>query len=171
MKRVGCDPHAMTSKVASLKKRPTGHMRANIEECHDANEEHDASSNTPPCKVGIEDMLRHKQDRDIRIDMKDKIGLLKGWVGPRALTSKVGVSEGIWACDSRVKSVHMKYKCSPSLVSTEHRTDNARHRMTPHQNHVYTTPGPCGLSELPCGTYVCHSVGEHAETSVSGDFL
>ena len=26
MKRVGCDPHAMTSKVASLKRRPSGHM-------------------------------------------------------------------------------------------------------------------------------------------------
>ena len=98
MKRVVCDPHAMTSKVASLKRRPSGHMQANIEECHDAIEEDDASSNTPPRKVGIEDKLRHKQDRDIRIYMKDKIGLLKGRVGPQALTSKVGVLEGIWAC-------------------------------------------------------------------------
>ena len=68
-------------------------MRANVEECHDAIEEDDASSNTPPRKVGIEDMLRHKHNRDISIDMKDKIGLLKGRVGPRALTSKVEVSE------------------------------------------------------------------------------
>ena len=30
--------------------------------------------------------------------------------------------------------------------------------------------GPCDLSEL-CGTYVCYSVGERAETSVSEDFL
>ena len=65
MKRVGCDPHVMTSKVASLKRRPSGHMRANIEECHDAIEKDDASSNTPPRRVGIEDKLRHKQDRDI----------------------------------------------------------------------------------------------------------
>ena len=138
MKRAGCDPHAMTSKVVSLKRRPFGHMWANIEECHDAIKEDDASSNTPPRKVGIEDMLRHKQDRDVRIDMKGKIGLLKGWVGPRALTSKVGVSEGIWACGLGDKSIHMKYECSPSLVLIGHRSDNARHRMTPHQNHVYT---------------------------------
>ena len=72
IKRVGCDPHTMTSKVASLKRRPSGHMQANIEECHDTIEEDDASSNTPPRNVGIEDKLRHKQDRDIRIDMKDK---------------------------------------------------------------------------------------------------
>ena len=138
MKRVGCDPHAMTSKGASLKRRPSGHMRANVEECHDAIEEDDASSNTPPRKVGIEDMLRHKHNRDISIDMKDKIGLLKGRVGPRALTSKVEVPEGIWSCGSGVKSVHMKYECSPSLVSIGHGTDNARHRMTPHENHVYS---------------------------------
>ena len=56
MKRVGCDPHVMTSKTASL----------NIEECHDAIEEDGASSNTPPHKMDIEDKLRHKQDRDIR---------------------------------------------------------------------------------------------------------
>ena len=65
MKRVGCDPHLMTSKLAPLKRRSSGHMRANIEECHDVIEEDDASSNTPPCEVGIEDKLRHKQDRDI----------------------------------------------------------------------------------------------------------
>ena len=46
MKRVGCDPHAMTSKGAPLKRCPSDHMRANIEECHDAIEEDDASSNT-----------------------------------------------------------------------------------------------------------------------------
>ena len=69
MKRVGGDPHAMTSKVASLKRHPSGHMRVNIEECHDAIEENDASS---PRKVDIEDMLRHNQDIDIRIDMKSK---------------------------------------------------------------------------------------------------
>ena len=77
MKRVGCDPHAMTSKRASLKRRPSGHMRANIEKCHDAIEEDDASSNPPPRKVGIEDMLRHKQDKDIRIDMKDNLPFCK----------------------------------------------------------------------------------------------
>ena len=98
--------------VASLKRCPSGHIRANIEECHDAIEEDDASSNTPPRKVGIEDKLRHQQYKDIKIDMKDKIGLLKGWVGPRALTSKVGVPEGIWACSSGFKFVHMKYECS-----------------------------------------------------------
>ena len=125
MKRVGCDPYAMTSKVASLKRRPFGHMQTNIEECHDAIEEDDASSNTPPRKVGIEDKLRHKQDRDIRIDMKDKIGLLKGRVGPQALTSKVEVLEGIWACGLGVKFVYMKYECSPSLVSIRHWTVNA----------------------------------------------
>ena len=54
----------MTSKATSLKRRPSGYMRANIEECHDAIEEDDASSNTPH-GVGIEDKLRHKQDRDI----------------------------------------------------------------------------------------------------------
>ena len=78
MKRVGCDPHSMTSKGASLKRRSSGHMRANVEECHDAIEEDDASSNTPPRKVGIEDMLRHKQDRDIKIDMKGKDRLVGG---------------------------------------------------------------------------------------------
>ncbi|KAG7022404.1 hypothetical protein SDJN02_16135, partial [Cucurbita argyrosperma subsp. argyrosperma] len=140
----------MTSKGASLKRRPSGHMRANAEECHDAIEEDDASSNTPPRKVGIEDMLRHKHNRDISIDMKDKIGLLKGRVGPRALTSKVEVSEGIWSCGSGVKSVHMKYEYSPSLVSIGHWTDNARRRMTPHENHVYSC------------------MGERAEMSVSG---
>ena len=127
----------MTSKATSLKRRPSGRMRVNIEECHDAIEEDNTSSNTPPRKVGIEDKLRHKQDSDIRIDMKEKIGLFKGRVGPRTLTSKVKVSEGIWACSSRVKSVHMKYECSLSLVAIGHRTDNARHRMTTHQNHVY----------------------------------
>ena len=78
MKRVGCDPHVMTSKAASLKRRPSGHMGANIEECHDAIEENDATSNTPPCKVGIEDKLRHKQDREFRIDMKGKDRLVEG---------------------------------------------------------------------------------------------
>ena len=138
MKRVGYDPHALTSKGASLKRRPFGHMRPNVEECHDAIEEDDASSNTPPRKVGIEDMLRHKHNRDINIDMKNTIGFLKGRVRPRALTLKVGVSEGIKACGSEVKSVHMKYECSPSLASIGHWTDNARHRMTPHENHVYS---------------------------------
>ena len=57
-----------------------------------------------------------------------KIGLLKGRVRSRALTSKVGVPEGIWACGSGVKSIHMKYECSSSLVLIEHRTDAARHR-------------------------------------------
>ena len=78
MQRVGYDPHAMTSKVVSLKRCPSDHMRANIDECHDAIEEDDASSNTPPRKVGIEDMLRHKQDRDIRRDMKGKDRLVEG---------------------------------------------------------------------------------------------
>ena len=55
----------MTNKAASLKRCTSGHMRANIEECHDAIEEDDASSNTPPREVGIEDKLRHKQDKDI----------------------------------------------------------------------------------------------------------
>ena len=64
MKRVGCDPHVMTSKAGSLKRSPSGHIWANIEECHDAIEEDSASSNTPPREVGIEDKLRHKQDRD-----------------------------------------------------------------------------------------------------------
>ncbi|KAG7025978.1 hypothetical protein SDJN02_12476, partial [Cucurbita argyrosperma subsp. argyrosperma] len=35
-----------------------------LDECHDATEENGASSNTPN-EVGIEDELRHKQDRDI----------------------------------------------------------------------------------------------------------
>ena len=61
MKRVGCDPHVMTSKAASLKRRPFSHIRANIEECHDAIEEDDTSSNTPLYKVSIENKLRHKQ--------------------------------------------------------------------------------------------------------------
>ena len=78
MKRVGCDSHAMTSKVASLTRRPSGHVRANIEECHDAVEEDDASSNTPPRKVGIAEKLGLKQDKDIIIDMKDKDRLVEG---------------------------------------------------------------------------------------------
>ena len=78
MKRVGCDPHVMTSKAASTKRHPSGHMRADIEECHDAIEENDASSHILPRKVGIEDKLRHKQDRDIRIDIKDKDRLVEG---------------------------------------------------------------------------------------------
>ena len=53
MKRVGCDPHVMTSKAASFKRHPSGDMRANIKECHDAIEEDDASSNTPPREVGL----------------------------------------------------------------------------------------------------------------------
>ena len=118
--------------------------REGLDECPDAIEEDDASSNTPPREVGIEDKLRHKQDRDIRIDMKGRIGLLKGRVGPRALTSKGGVSKGIWACDSGVKSVHMKYECSPSLMSIRHRTDNARHRMTVHQ---MSTPGRLKMAQ------------------------
>ena len=36
MKRVGCDPHVITNKAASLKRHPSNHMRANIGECHDA---------------------------------------------------------------------------------------------------------------------------------------
>ena len=34
-----------------------------------------------------------------------------------------------------------------------------------------TRPGPCGLRELPCVTYMCHNVSERYETSVSGIFL
>ena len=63
MKRVGCDPRVMTSKV---KRCPSDHMQANIEEYHDAIEDDSALSNTPPREVGIEDKLRHKQDRDIK---------------------------------------------------------------------------------------------------------
>ena len=36
-----------------------------LDECHDATREDGASSNTPH-KVGIEDKLRHKHDRDIK---------------------------------------------------------------------------------------------------------
>ena len=92
---------------------------------------------------------------------------------------------------SEVKSVHMKYESSPNLVSIKHQTNAPRHRMSVHQNHVYTrhfknttkctigkawcqlstTSGPCGLSELPCGTCVCHSEGECFEMSVSDNFL
>ena len=61
-----------------------------------------------------------------------------GWVGPRALTLKVGVLEEIWACDSRVKFVHRKYESPSNLVSIEHWTDAPRHCMFVHQNHVYT---------------------------------
>ena len=38
--------------------------REGLDECHDATKENGASSNTPH-GVGIEDKLRHKQDRDI----------------------------------------------------------------------------------------------------------
>ena len=55
-----------------------------------------------------------------------KIGLLKGWVGPRALASKVGVSKQIWVCDFGVKSIHMKYENSPNLVLIEYWTQNSR---------------------------------------------
>ena len=65
MKRVGCDPHIMASKATSLKRHPSGHMRANIEECHDAIEEDDAPSNTLPRKVGIEDKLRHNKTKTL----------------------------------------------------------------------------------------------------------
>ena len=62
MKRVGCDPHVESSKAVTLKRRPSGHARANIEERHDATEEDSASSNTP-CNLCIEEKTRHKQDR------------------------------------------------------------------------------------------------------------
>ena len=63
MKRVGCYPHVTTREAATLKWRPS-QPREGLEECHDATEENGASSNTPH-KVGIEDKLKHKQDRDI----------------------------------------------------------------------------------------------------------
>ena len=61
-------------------------------------------------------MLRHKQEEVNDIDMSVKDGLLKGWVAPCALTSKVGIPNRIWACGSRVKFVHIKYKVLPNLV-------------------------------------------------------
>ena len=104
---------------------------------------------------------------------------------------QVEVLEGFRSCGSRVKSVHMRYECSPNLVSIGHQIDAPWHRMTVRQNHIYawwikngskctvgvswcqvsTTPRPCCLSELSCGTYVCHNEGERVETSISGDFL
>ena len=44
MKRVDCEPPVDTSKVATLKRRPFDHTRANIEECHDETKEVGASS-------------------------------------------------------------------------------------------------------------------------------
>ena len=48
MKRVGCDPHIKSDKVAILK-------------CHDENEEDFVSSNTK-YKVCVEAKMRHMQD-------------------------------------------------------------------------------------------------------------
>ena len=66
------------------------------------------------------------------------MGLLKGRVGPRGLTLKIRVSQKIWACGSGVKSVLVKYECSPNLVSIEHRVDALRHRMIVCQNDIYS---------------------------------
>ena len=82
MKRVGCDPHAMTSKGASLKRRPSGRMQANVEECHDEIEEDDASSNTP--RVCSQAKSRHTQGSKEREDMSVEDKLKEGWVGTRS---------------------------------------------------------------------------------------
>ena len=138
----------------------------------------------------IEAKLRHKQEGN-DVDLRDKDRLDKGRLGPRTLTSKVGVLKGVWACGSRVKSVHMKDESLPNFVSIGYWTNAPRHRMTICQNHVYTYqignaskctsiggmvssfhhPGSCGLNELSCGICVCHSDGEHCKTSISSDFL
>ena len=52
--------------------------RKGLDECHDAIEEDNTSSNTPPHKVGIENKLKHKEDGDIKIDMKGKDRLVEG---------------------------------------------------------------------------------------------
>ena len=52
--------------------------RKGLDECHDAIEEDNTSSNAPPHEVGIENKLRHKQDRDIIIDIKGKDRLVEG---------------------------------------------------------------------------------------------
>ena len=36
---------------------------------------------------------------------------------------------------------------------------------------ILTLCHPCDLSEIPCGTYVCHNVGECGETSVLSNFI
>ena len=53
-----CDKRGSDPQVAPI--RP----REDLDECHDATEENSASSNTPH-KVGIENKLRHKQDRNM----------------------------------------------------------------------------------------------------------
>ena len=107
-----------------------------LDECYDATKENDASPNTSR-KVDIEDKSRHKQDRDTEETRVAKIDLLKAWIGSWALTSKVGVSEGIEHVVLEVKSIYMKYECWPNLVSIEHWMDTLWHGMTVCQNHVY----------------------------------
>ena len=51
MKRVGFDPHVTTEEAMTLKWRPSSHMSAKTDECHDATEEDGASSNTPKRSV------------------------------------------------------------------------------------------------------------------------
>ena len=63
MKRVGFHPHVATREATTLKWCHPATWEG-LDECHDATEENGASSNTPH-EVGIEDKLRHKQDRDI----------------------------------------------------------------------------------------------------------
>ena len=77
------------------------------------------------------------QDRGNDVDMSVKYRLDKGQVGSRALTSKVGILKGIWACGYGVKSIHMKYECLQNLISIRHRTNTSRDRMIVLQCHVY----------------------------------
>ena len=53
-----CDKRSSKPQVVSI--RP----HEGLDKCHNATEEDGASSNTPH-RVGIEDKLRHKQDKDI----------------------------------------------------------------------------------------------------------
>ena len=63
MKRVGCNPHIMTSIAMTVMWIPSGHTTIKIDKFHDATEE-DCAPSITSYKVGIEIKMRHKQYRD-----------------------------------------------------------------------------------------------------------
>ena len=78
----------------------------------------------------------------------------------------------------------MKDENSPYLVPIKYSMDTPHGSITARQINVYSkkirnvTKCTVGLppwamlpNKLPCGTYVCHSMGEHCETSVLDYFL
>ena len=98
-----------------------------LDKFHDVTKEDGISSNTPHT-VGIKEKSRHRQDKGNKWTTVAKISLLKGWLRPQVVTSKVKVLKGTWACGFGFESVHMKYECSQNLVSIRHHKDIPRHR-------------------------------------------